>query len=77
MRAGRNRAKIFFGNLERGKKDGHFGAHKRGDKRVLTGKSGSREWGVVEEKRELEGSKNAKKNGRELRGIKGEQRNPE
>ena len=59
LRAGRNRAKIFFGNLERGQKDGHFGAHKRGDKWVLTGKSGSRELGVVEEKRELEGSKSA------------------
>ena len=55
LRAGRKRAKIFFGNLGSGQKDGHFGAHKCGDKRVLTGKSGSREWGVVEEKRELEG----------------------
>jgi len=42
LRAGGTRAKIFFGNLERGKKDGHFGAHERGDKRVLTERSGSR-----------------------------------
>ena len=44
LRAGGTRAKIFFGNLERGEKDGHFGAHERGDKRVLTERSGSREF---------------------------------
>ncbi len=44
LRAGPDGAEIFFGNLERGEKDGHFGAHEGGDKRVLTGKSGSREW---------------------------------
>ena len=43
LRAGRNRAKIFFGNLERGQKDGHFGAHEGGDKRGLTGRDGSGE----------------------------------
>ena len=55
MREERKRQKIFFENPGRGKKDGHFGAHGRGDKRGLTRKSGSREWGVVEEQRELEG----------------------
>ena len=48
MRAGRTCAKIFFGNLESGPKDGHFGAHKRGEKWVLTARG---------ETRELEGSK--------------------
>jgi hypothetical protein len=40
---GRNRAKIFYGNLENGQKDGHFGAHQSGDKRLLTGRSESGE----------------------------------
>jgi hypothetical protein len=35
LRAGRKGAKIFFGNLERGEKDGHFGAHQGGDKHAL------------------------------------------
>ena len=43
LRAGGERAKIFFGILERGEKDGHFGAHQSGDKRLLTGRSVSRE----------------------------------
>ena len=46
MRAGGGGAKIFFGKMERGKKDGHIGALRRGDEWVLTGKGGSREWGV-------------------------------
>jgi len=36
LREGGHRAKIFFENLERGEKDGHFGAHQGGDKRSLT-----------------------------------------
>ena len=36
LRAWRERAKIFFGNLEEGEKDGHFGAHEGGGKRLLT-----------------------------------------
>ena len=68
LREGRKRAKIFFGNPESGPKDGHFGAHKRGDKWVLTAR---------EETRELEGSKVAKKSGRELGGFGGEQRKAE
>jgi len=47
LRAERKGAKIFLRNPGRAEKDGHFGAHQGGDKRVLTGKSASREWGVV------------------------------
>ena len=46
LREGTARAKIFLRNPERGEKDGHIGAHQGGDKRVLTCKSGSREWGM-------------------------------
>ena len=47
LREGENRAEIFFGNLERAPKDGHFGAHEGGGKRGLTGESGSGEWGAT------------------------------
>jgi hypothetical protein len=49
-------AKISFGILKNGQKDGHFGAHQGGDKRVLTGgmEVGNVEWGREEGEEEHE-----------------------
>ena len=73
LRVARDRTQIFFENPESGQKDGHSGAHRRGDKRVLTGESGSREWGVVEEKRELK-DREEKKNPEESEEGRGTRR---